>query len=167
MSGSIARAALALLLGGVAAGSFVITGYLARLEVGIDQNAAALGQTVEAQRAILRHNELLDEILLVTGRLSHGLEQVLAISEAIDVQVLVLNEANAATLELNRAVEGHNATAAQDLERVAVALAGMNQSASTIDQYLTALSQTAAADVDYLNAIAINTARMNARTPGW
>jgi hypothetical protein len=158
---------LALLLGGVTAGSFVITGYLARLEVGIDQNAAALGQTVQAQRAILRQNELLDEMLLVTGRLSHGLNQVLAVTEAIDAQVLVVRDANAATLQLNRAVEGHNAAAAQDLARVAAALAGMNQSASAIDQYLTSLSQTATADVDYLNAIAINTARMNARTPGW
>lgn len=157
----------AVLLGALTAGSFAVTGSLARLEAGIRLNATALDRTVDAQRAVLRQNEMLREMVQTTGRLGDGLGQVLTTSEAILAQVDAVGEANRATLHLNRSLEAANAGSAQELARVVEALRQMNRSAAVIANQMEALQRVAAADVDLLEALAANTARMNARTPGW
>ena len=161
------RLIVAGVLGAVAAGSFVITGYLARLEAGIQQNVTAAQALVETQKAVRDRNAVLTDMVAVTNRMGAGLDVVLDRSQAIELGVQAVSEANRATLVLNRAAQQNNAASAQEMARVLAALKGMNRSASAIDDYLAALRDTVAADVDALSAIGSNTARMNVKTPGW
>lgn len=163
--GPTLRVAAAAILGVAVAGSFAVTGYLARLERGIGHNVTAARAVLTAQQVILDRNAALREMAEVTGRIGGGLEGLLATSGDISRQIGVMEEANRSTLALNEAMEGNNAASARDLRRVVAALKEMNQSAAGIRDSLAALASTARADVDYLEAIRVNTARMNKATP--
>jgi hypothetical protein len=165
MVGSVARVVGAVLLGAAVAGSFVITRYLSLLEGGIDRDLASVDRIVTAEEAIQKQNAVLTDMVLVTERIGTGLDGVLESSQSIQGQVQAVGAANRATLELNHALESNNGAAASQLTKVVQNLQQMNASAAAIDQYLSALRGTAAGDVQALEAIAANTARMNLKTP--
>lgn len=164
MFGSVARLITAATLGAAVAGSLSITHYLTALEEGIEQNVVAARAPVEAQKAIRDRNAVLGEMVAATNRISVGLDGALEQSVAIRGHVGAVGEANRATLGLNRSMAGHNEAAATDLEGVIAGLRSMNGSAAAIREYLRELRSVAAADVDYLESIAVSTARMNAKT---
>lgn len=165
--GGIIRLVVAGVLGAAVAGSFAITANLTRLEEGVNQNIEAARALVEAQKAIRDRNAVLGEMVAATTRIGGGLDGVLARSQAIEANVAAVAEANQATLKLNAAVQAGNAASAQELARVAAGIRSMNRSAGAIRDYLAALGETVAGDVDQLSAIGANTSRMNLRTPGW
>ncbi len=161
------RIALASLLTVAAAGSLSITGYLSRLEGGVQQNVRAAQALVDAQKAIRDRNAALSDMVVATNRIGTGLEAVLSRSEQIGQGVKAVAQANRQTLALNGQVEANNADSARELARVLAALRSMNQSAGAIRQYMADVSEIAARDAGALRAIGANTARMDARTPGW
>jgi len=167
IAGRLLRLAVALALGAAVGGSLIITGYLSRLEAGIEQNVTAAQALVHTQKAVRDRNAVLTDMVAATNRISAGLDVVLQRSQAIEAGVQAVAEANRATLALNQVAERNNTASAEEMSRVLAALKGMNTSASAIHDYLMALRDTAAADVDALTAIGSNTARMNAKTPGW
>jgi methyl-accepting chemotaxis protein len=165
MVGSIARVVGAVLLAAAVAGSFVVTRYLSLLEGGIDRDLASVDRIVVAEQAIQKQNDVLTDMVQVTNRIGQGMGGVLETSQAIAGRVQAVGEANRATLELNHALETNNGAAAAQLTAVVEHLKQMNASAAAIDQYLAALKGAAAGDVDALQAVAANTARMNIKTP--
>lgn len=169
MLGSVVRVAVAALLGVAVAGSFTITRYLSLLEGGIQRDLTAIDKIVAVEKAIGQQNAVLTDMVGVTRRIGGGMDGLLALSDRIDDHVKAVVEANRAALEYNGAVEANNEAAARELERVVAALQRMNASAADIEEYLGALGQTAAGDVEALEAVAANTARMNLKTPevGW
>jgi len=167
VTGKIIRVVVGLGLAAAAAGSLVITSYLGRLDRGIESDVVAVERMVEGQRAIQKQNEILGDMVTATRSIGGGLDQVIKVSEGIGGHVGAVGKANQSTLTLNDAMIANNLASATDLARVVAALRQMNQSAAAIEQYLAALRETAAADVRHLETIAANTARMNAKTPGW
>lgn len=161
------RTAVAVLLAAVVGGSLTITGYLARLEAGVLHNVRAAQALVDAQRFIRDKNAALESMVTGTDRIGAGLEVIVAQSEALGAGVGAVAQASRDTLALNNALGAHNADAARDLARVVAALRAMKKLAAEVRDSVADLSDTAAADLEALRAIGANTARMNARTPGW
>lgn len=163
----VCRLAAAGVLAAATVGSLSITRYLSRLEAGVLHNVRAAQALVDTQTAIRDRNAVLSDMVVVTDRIGAGLDGLISRSEQIGTGVRAVSRANSETLQLNRAVEANNDDAARELARVVEALIAMNQSASAIAQYMSDVADTAARDMEALRAIGSNTARMNARTPGW
>lgn len=163
----ILRIVAAVGLGGAVAGSFAITGYLSRLEGGLTQDIQAVDRIVVAERAVQAQNQLLDDMVTVTGSVGSGLDGILATTEALHGSVVAVGQANRGTLALNEPLIANNAEAAQQLQQVVESLKAMNQSSAEIRDYMSQLRDTAAADVKALKTVAYYSGRMNAKTPGW
>ncbi|HYG60491.1 MAG TPA: hypothetical protein VD902_20660 [Symbiobacteriaceae bacterium] len=165
MFANIARIVGAVLLGAAVAGSFVITRYLSLLEGGIQRDLAAVERIAQVELEIQKQNEILTDMVAVTQRIDAGLDGVLTTSRQIGTQVVSVGEFNRDTLRINGVLKGNNAAAAAEMNKVVAALQEMNASASAIDRYLVLLRDTVGGDVSALEALAANTARMNAKTP--
>jgi len=163
----LVKAFAALLVGGVTIASSMVTYYLTQLDRGLVRNVQAAGALVETQRAIMDGNAGLADMVATTNRIGDGMASLITHSEKIHGHVQVMATDNGATLELNQALEGSNAVTPIELQKMLVSLRTMNASASSIRDYLSDLRDTAALDVDRLEAISAITARMNTRTPGW
>lgn len=165
MTGQIARMLGAVLLGAVVASSMGISRYLSLLEGGIRRDIDAVERIVAVEKEIQKQNDVLTDMVATTKRIGTGLDGVLASSDRIGASVVAVGASNRATLALNGQLEADNAAAARELARVVAALKGMNQSATAIDQYMRNLSTVVEGELDALQAIAANTARMNLKTP--
>ena len=165
MYANAARVVTAVVLGAAVAGSFVITRYLALLEQGLQRDVTAVERIAQVEREIQKQNAVLTDMVTVTKRIDTGLDGVLQVSSKIGDQVVAVGVANQETLRINGALSANNSAAAAELNKVVAALQQMNASAAAIEQYLAALRETVTSDVAALDAIAANTARMNAKTP--
>lgn len=165
MYGNIARIVGAILVGAMAASSFVISRHLALLEGGIRRDLDAVDRIVVVEKEIQKQNDVLTDMVATTQRIGTGMDGVLATSERISDSVSSVGAANRATLQLNGKLESDNAAAAAELSRVVAALKAMNQSSADIDQYLLGLQEIVGGELDALRAISANTARMNLKTP--
>jgi hypothetical protein len=165
MYGSIARVIGAVLLGAAVLGSLVISRYLALLEGGISRDLDSVDRIVTVEKEIQHQNDILNDMVATTQKIGTGLDGIVDTSSSIQNEVVAVGAANRTTLQLNGGLETNNGAAAQQLSRVVAALKAMNQSTSAIDSYLSDLNDTVAGDVDALEAISANTARMNAKTP--
>jgi uncharacterized protein YoxC len=163
----VIRVLIAVLVGVAAVGSYSITTYLSLLESGINQNVVGVERVVAVEQAIKEHNGALVGMVKTTQDISQRMDSLVNYTTTILQQIHTVGEANRATERLNGTLVENNQASAKELGRVVASLSAMNQSAVAIHQYMQELSATASHDVDALESISANTARMNTRTPGW
>jgi uncharacterized protein YoxC len=165
MARGILRLVAAALLGVVAAGSMVITGYLAMLEKGMDQNLQAVQREVAAQKSIQAQNAALDHMVAVTDSIGTRVAAMATTTEALLANVSATAEANRAVLTLNTTLAGNNGAAAGQLRQVAASLDDMNQSTRAVGRSLDALTETMSTQKESLVSILWYVTGMKTRTP--
>lgn len=161
----IFRVVGAVLLGAGVAGSMLITRHLSLLEGGIRRDIDAVERMVAVEKAIQKQNDVLTDMVSTSKRIGTELDDVLATAGRIHGSVVAVSAANRTTLQLNGQLESDNGAAATELTRVVASLKTMNESSAAIDDYLVSLHAVVAEELDAMQAVAANTARMNLKTP--
>ncbi|MCF8563962.1 hypothetical protein LLE49_04325 [Alicyclobacillus tolerans] len=166
MIGKIAGYAGMLVVAGLLAQTMVTTQYLAKIDKGLNSSLQSTSTLVSIEGSIIKKNQALSGVVDTTKQMSKNLNATLAVSQAIDGHIHLIDKYNADTLGINRQLVGLGSSSGQTLQGVSSNMSQLAHATQSLGNSISTLDQLIQQDRKNLDQMKTYADEMNNKTPG-
>lgn len=146
--------------------TMVTTYYLAKIDSGLNTSLDSTGSLITIQEAIIDKNHAVKDVITTTKQMDKQLEGTLAVTQGIRTNIKLINDFNAATLDLNQNMVTSGSASGQSLQTISSGMGQLKQSTEQLFNALVNLNQITTQDRNNLRQMKSYTEQMNNKIPG-